>query len=138
MRKPPKENGHWQKPLTRPRGKSFIFTGHLVRERSKQKCPRAWVPGMRKADIAKSSGCVAALLSTRICSSPSLETLPLNSFYFMCTDILLAGMFVHHKCAWFSQKPEEGVEFLGTGVTGMSYSVPEPKLRVLWTSCQGS
>lgn len=35
---------------------------------------------------------------------------------FMCASILSACMYVHHKCAWCSWSPEEGIGSPGTGI----------------------
>lgn len=47
----------------------------------------------------------------------------LNILYFMCMNALLADMSVHHICAWFPRRSEEGVGSPGTGVTVVMGSV---------------
>lgn len=36
-------------------------------------------------------------------------------FYFMCMDVLLAYVYVHHVCGWCPQTPEDGIGFRFAG-----------------------
>lgn len=50
----------------------------------------------------------------------------------MCTIALPLHRSVHHMCAWYPLRPEEGVGLPGTGIT----EVYKP-LYVLWASNPG-